>query len=107
MRSRWGTTGAAVTAVVLCAVVAFTLTPPGQAVVDLAYMATTMVAITVVLVRTGSRQDTIVRTLEEGVDRFLGDRGLAVPNLVRDRGWIPQRSGAVPVDRVHMRVDLD
>ncbi|WNB87666.1 hypothetical protein [Cellulomonas sp. ATA003] len=59
-------TAVTATAVALSAVVAFALTPPGRAVVDVAYLATTMVAITVVLVRTGSRQDTIVRALEEG-----------------------------------------
>lgn len=30
-----------------------------------------------------------IRTLEEAVDRFLADRGLAVPELVEHRGWIP------------------
>ncbi len=30
-----------------------------------------------------------IKTLEEAVDRFLADRGLAVPELVEDRGWIP------------------
>lgn len=33
--------------------------------------------------------DGYVRMVEEGVDRFLSARGLAVPAVLRDRGWIP------------------
>src|ERR671922_1110708 len=35
-----------------------------------------------------------VRALEEVVDRFLADRGLAIPRLLAERGWIPVVSRA-------------
>jgi acyl-CoA thioesterase FadM len=35
-----------------------------------------------------------VRVLEEAVDRFLADRGLAIPDMLRGRGWIPVVSRA-------------
>jgi acyl-CoA thioesterase FadM len=42
-----------------------------------------------------------VRTLEEVVDRFLADRGLAIGKLLDERGWIPVVSRA----RVRMLAD--
>jgi len=42
-----------------------------------------------------------VRTLEEVVDRFLADRGLAVGRMLAERGWIPVVSRA----RVRMLAD--
>ena len=35
-----------------------------------------------------------VRALEEVVDRFLADRGLSIPRLLGERGWIPVVSRA-------------
>lgn len=43
-----------------------------------------------------------IRTLEEVVDRFLADRGLAVGKLLDERGWIPVVSRA----RVQMVSDI-
>ncbi|GAA4671692.1 alpha/beta fold hydrolase [Streptomyces youssoufiensis] len=43
-----------------------------------------------------------IRTMEEVVDRFLADRGLAVGKLLDERGWIPVVSRA----RVQMLSDI-
>ncbi|WP_250442576.1 EAL domain-containing protein [Actinotalea sp. C106] len=68
-------TGAAVVitaaAIALDALVAFTLVPPAQALTDVLYMATTMTAIAVVLIRKGRSQDAVVRQLQEGKDALL------------------------------------
>jgi len=46
-----------------------------------------------------------VRALEEVVDRFLDDRGLAVPKLLAERGWIPVVSRAAV--RLHAPARMD
>lgn len=42
-----------------------------------------------------------VRLLEETVDRFLEDRGISVPRMLSERGWIPV------VSRAHVRLLAD
>lgn len=49
-----------------------------------------------------------VRALEEVVDRFLADRGLAVGDVLRSRGWIPvvSRARVRLVADAHMEEDV-
>jgi acyl-CoA thioesterase FadM len=42
-----------------------------------------------------------VRALEEVVDRYLADRGISIPRMLRERGWIPV------VSRARIRVLAD
>jgi acyl-CoA thioesterase FadM len=42
-----------------------------------------------------------VRVLEEVVDRYLADRGISIPRMMRERGWIPV------VSRARIRVLAD
>jgi diguanylate cyclase (GGDEF)-like protein len=65
-------TGAAVAttaaAVAIDAWVAFTLTPPGQALTDVLYVAPTLAATALILIHTSRRQDATVRQLQQGLE---------------------------------------